>query len=170
MNAAPYIILVFVAGLSWPIQAAVNSELRVRTGQPLASALVNGGGAAVLAGLALLVFGLWARRLQFPTMEDIQQTPWWAYLGGLFSVLVIVAQSASAVPLGVALLITLFVAGQAVSSLLVDQFGFLGLEQRPITPLRIIAVVLLLGCVGLLAYDRKESGSAPDTQPPARLR
>ncbi len=169
MNSLPYMILVFFAGLSWPLQAVVNSELKHRTGQPLASAFVNGGGAAVLAGLALVVLGLWARKLQMPTADEIQQIPWWAYLGGVFSVLVIVAQSSSAVPLGVAMLITLFVAGQAVSSMVFDQFGLLGLEQRSISPLRAVAVALLLCCVGLLAVDRKRNSPSPE-EPVVSLR
>ena len=160
MNNAVYMVLVFVAGMSWPLQAAVNAELKNRTGQPLASAFVNGGGAAVLAGLALLIFGLWAGRLQVPTMSDVQQTPWWAYLGGFFSVLVIVAQASSAAPLGVALLITLFVAGQAVSSLVVDHIGLLGLDQRSITPTRVVAVIVLLGCAALLAYENRPATAA----------
>jgi transporter family-2 protein len=162
MNNAFYMALVFVAGMSWPVQAAVNAELKSRTGQPLASAFVNGGGAAILAGLALLIFGLWAGRLQMPTMNEVQQTPWWAYLGGFFSVLVIVAQASSAAPLGVALLITLFVAGQAVSSLVVDHIGLLGLVPRTITPTRVVAVVVLLGCAALLAFDNRASTPEPD--------
>ena len=167
MSKAVYMALVFIAGMSWPIQAAVNSELKSRTGQPLASAFVNGGGAAVLAGLALLILGLWAGKLHLPSAGDLHATPWWAYLGGVFSVLVIVAQASSAVPLGVALLITLFVAGQAPSSLAVDYFGILGLEARASTPTRAIAVAVLLGCAAVLALDNQASqtDAKPDPTP-----
>ena len=173
MHNAVYMGLVLVAGMCWPLQAVVNSELKTRTGQPLASAMVNGGGAAVIAGLALLVFGVLAGKLQVPLASSVQQTPWWAYLGGVFSVLVIVAQSSSAAPLGVALLVTLFVSGQAVSSLLVDHVGLLGLPSRPASLTRVLAVAGLLACAAALAFEGRSGGtperdSADTTASPQR--
>ncbi|MEM7754774.1 MAG: DMT family transporter [Planctomycetota bacterium] len=163
MPKLPYMLLIFAAGVSWPLQAAVNARLKQSTGQPLAAVFVNGGGAAVLAGLSLLVLGLWAGRAALPSTTAIQSVPWWAYLGGVFSVLVIVAQSTSAVPLGAALLITLFVAGQGLSSLAFDQFGLLGFEQRSISPLRIAGVTALLLGAGFLAADARTT--TPPDQP-----
>ena len=162
MPKLPYMLLIFAAGVCWPLQAAVNAKLKNSTGQPLAAVLVNGAGAAILAGLALLVLGVWAGRVAVPTAGAVQSVPWWAYLGGVFSVLVIVAQSTSAVPLGAALLITLFVAGQGLSSLAFDQFGVLGFEQRSASPMRIAGVAALLVGAGFLALDGREAAPKPE--------
>ena len=93
MPKLPYMILIFAAGLCWPLQAAINSQVKVKTAQPLAAVFVNGGGAAILAGLIMLILGVWAGRIQTPTASAIQSIPWWGYLGGIVSVLVIIAQS-----------------------------------------------------------------------------
>lgn len=159
MNHVMYMLLIFAAGVCWPLQAAVNAKLKAHADQPMVAVLVNGGGAAVLAGLAMLVLGVAAGRMHVPTAQAMGSAPWWAYLGGVFSVLVIVAQSTSAVPLGAALLITLFVAGQGLSGLLFDQFGWLSFERKPVTGTRIAGVAcLLLGAVLLSAGQR--SGAA----------
>ena len=87
--------------------------------------------------------------------------------------LVIVAQSSSAAPLGVALLVTLFVSGQAVSSLLVDHVGLLGLPSRPASLTRVLAVTGLLACAAALAFEGRSGGtperdSADTTASPQR--
>ncbi|MEM1184194.1 MAG: DMT family transporter [Planctomycetota bacterium] len=161
MNKLPYMILIFAAGVCWPLQAAVNAELKNRSGQPLAAVMVNGGGAAILAGIGLVVLGLWWGKLHVPTLASMQAVPWWAYLGGVISVLVIVAQSTSAVPLGAALLITLFVAGQGLSSLVFDQFGLLGFVPRSATPMRVMGVGLLMAGAVALAIDGQRGDKAP---------
>ncbi|MEL6797820.1 MAG: DMT family transporter, partial [Planctomycetota bacterium] len=102
------IILVLAAGASWPIQSAVNGQLKVVTKSPFVASLANGAGAAVIAGLVLLVGGILLRQITLPGTAEYGRVPWWAWGGGVFSVLVIVAQSTGAHHLGTAQLISLF--------------------------------------------------------------
>jgi bacterial/archaeal transporter family-2 protein len=46
--------------------------------------------------------------------------------------------------------VALFVAVQAIASLAVDHFGWVGFEEQPITALRIVGVLLLAGGVALV--------------------
>ena len=167
MKDLPYILLIFAAGVCWPLQAAVNAELKTRTGQPLVAVLVNGGGAAVIAGLAMVVLGLAARQIHTPTADQVSSTPWWAYLGGVISVLVIAAQSSSAGPLGAALMITVLVAGQGVSSLVFDGFGLLGYDHRPVTATRLAGVLCVLLGAGLLAFGGRSNAPPTSDDPEA---
>ena len=50
----------------------------------------------------------------------------------------------------VATLVALILAGQALASLAVDHFGWVGFEEQPITLLRVAGVVLLAGGVALV--------------------
>jgi len=62
-----------------------------------------------------------------------------------------VAGSIFAAPkLGAAALIAVIVAGQALSSLAVDQFGWVGFEQKPITAGRIAGMALVGAGVALV--------------------
>ncbi|MEM7623119.1 MAG: DMT family transporter, partial [Planctomycetota bacterium] len=138
-----YMILIFAAGVCWPMQAAMNGQLKRSVSQPLVAVMVNGGGALLLAGLAMLVLGVWAKQLSTPSAAAMRSVPWWAYLGGVFSVLVIIAQSSAAGPLGAALLVTLFIAGQGISSAVFDQFGLLGFDRKPVSLTRGLGVIAL---------------------------
>lgn len=163
----PYMLLIFIAGVSWPLQAAVNSQLKERTNQPLAAVIVNGGGAAVLAGIALLVLGVLLGRVHTPSAQSVAGVPWWGFLGGVVSVLVITAQSSAAVPLGAALLVTLFVAGQGLSSAIFDQFGLLGFDKKPVSIARGVGVLLLMVGAVTIALDseRQRAKSAAAAMP-----
>jgi bacterial/archaeal transporter family-2 protein len=52
--------------------------------------------------------------------------------------------------LGAATLVALILAGQAIASLAVDHFGWVGFDEQPITLLRVAGVVLLAGGVALV--------------------
>ena len=45
--------------------------------------------------------------------------------------------------LGAATLVAVILAGQAVASLLVDHFGWVGFEENPVTPGRVLGIALL---------------------------
>ncbi|MEM9082756.1 MAG: DMT family transporter, partial [Planctomycetota bacterium] len=134
MDRIFYVFIIFFAGICWPMQAAINSELKHRTNQPLISAMVNGGGGAMLAGMILLALGLITGRGSQENSVSLGSVPWWAWTGGVFSVIVIVAQSTSARPLGAALMVTAFLAGQVLSGLVFDQFSLMNYPHRAITP------------------------------------
>src|SRR5919108_469601 len=52
--------------------------------------------------------------------------PWWVWIGGALGAFYVAASIVTAPRLGAATLIALVVAGQAVASLLIDQFGWVG--------------------------------------------
>ena len=167
------IVLVLAAGASWPIQSAVNGQLKVVTKSPFIASLANGAGAAMIAGLVLLVGGVLLKQMSLPGSAEVSRVPWWAWGGGVFSVLVIVAQSTGAHHLGTASLISLFVVAQSVSALVVDHFGLLGIPARPVGAQRLIGVgLLVIGSVlvtrATLAPDDERSTGMTDASPGER--
>ncbi|MEL7484848.1 MAG: DMT family transporter [Planctomycetota bacterium] len=157
------IVLVLAAGASWPIQSAVNGQLKVVTKSPFIASLANGAGAAILAGLVLLVGGILLKQVALPGAAEYSRVPWWAWGGGLFSVLVIVAQSTGAHHLGTASLISLFVVAQSVSALVVDHFGLLGIPHKPVNTQRLVGVGMLV--VGSILVTRATSTTAAEIEP-----
>ncbi|MEY3028650.1 MAG: hypothetical protein RL198_47, partial [Actinomycetota bacterium] len=68
----------------------------------------------------------------------------WALIGGTFGGLFVMTQGLAAGALGVALFTVGVVAGQAISALVVDGIGFMGLAKRRINSLRIGGTALAL--------------------------
>ena len=143
MSALGYIVLVLLGGATLPIQAGVNARLADWLGSPLRASFVSFAVGALALLLAVLVA---ARGVQ--TGEG--NVPWWAWTGGVLGAFYVVGAVVSAPRLGAAAFVAVLLTGQTVASLLADQFGWVGYEQRDITPGRIAGVVLLAAGVALV--------------------
>jgi len=141
--ALGYILLVLLGGATLPIQAGVNARLADWLGSPLRASFVSFAVGALVLLLAVL---LAARAVQ--TGEG--DVPWWAWTGGALGAFYVVGAVVSAPRLGAAAFVAVLLTGQTVASLLADQFGWVGYEQRDITPGRIAGVALLAAGVLLV--------------------
>jgi transporter family-2 protein len=72
------------------------------------------------------------------------------WLGGLTGVIYVVSSAALAARLGSAGWLSLVIAGQIVASLLLDHFGLVGFDARPVNALRVAGAFLLLAGVYLV--------------------
>lgn len=138
-----YLVFALLAGAMLPIQFGINAQLAQWTGGSLRAALVS----FVVGALGLLVVVLLAAR-GWP--DRASDAPWWVWTGGLLGAFYVVGSIVTAPKLGAATLVALILAGQAIASLLVDHYGWVGFEENPITPLRLAGVVLLAGGVALV--------------------
>ena len=143
MAALGYVLLVLLGGATLPIQAGVNARLADWLGSPLRASFVSFAVGALVLLLAVL---LGARAVQ--TGEG--HVPWWAWTGGALGAFYVVGAVVSAPRLGAAAFVAVLLTGQTVASLLADQFGWVGYEQRDITPGRIAGVALLAAGVLLV--------------------
>jgi len=135
------IVAVVLAGGATALQAPTNAKLATAVGSPVNAALVSF--AVGTAGLALVAAALQAR----PDMAAVKGLPWWTWVGGLYGA-VFVAAAAWGVPrLGVALTITLMVAGQLRISVVLDHFGAMGVPRQPISWGRAAGVALVVAGV-----------------------
>jgi transporter family-2 protein len=140
-----YLLFAFAAGAMLPIQFGINAQLSSWVGSPVRAALVS----FVVGTLALLAATLVAAR-QWPGGEKLGDAPWWIWLGGVFGATYVLGSIVAAPRLGAVSLVALILAGQAVASLLVDHFGWVGFEEHPISLGRIAGVLLLAAGVALV--------------------
>ena len=144
MNWA-WVVVGVALGVLLPIQPAVNNRLAEASGSAWWSALVN-----FAVGLILLVVAAVSMRLPTPQGAKLAALPWWAWVGGVIGA-VFVAGATYLVPkVGTAVFLGCAVAGQMAASLVIDHFGLMGLEARPVSLLRVGGVVLLAAGVGLV--------------------
>jgi len=137
--------LALVAGASVVIQQVLNANLRSELNSAVWSGFISYFvGVMCMAGLAMML------REPIPSVGAVARIPWWAWSGGLFGAIFIGLSILVAKQLGAAALIALLVTGQMIASIIIDQFGWLGLPQKPIDLARLIGVGLLIGGVLLI--------------------
>ncbi len=145
--AWPYLLFALAAGAMIPFQAGVNAQLATRLGSPIGAAFVSFlvGTAALLAVAALV----WR---PVPSPSVLGDAPWWIWLGGLLGAFYVAGSIVAAPRLGAAALIAAVVAGQAVASLAVDHFGWVGFREHPVTVGRLAGLLLLAAGVALVRF------------------
>jgi transporter family-2 protein len=133
------------AGMLVAMQPPINSKLGHVTGT-FAAATIS----FVVGTIALLVVALIAGGNEWGAIRDV---PWW-YLTGGFIGAVFVANSLVAVrTLGAGGVVAATIAGQLTFSVVIDRFGLLGLEEKPVSPLRVVGILLLALGVWLIVRD-----------------
>lgn len=145
LNVALPIALAFAAGISIVIQQALNANLRTAL-----SSAVWSGFASYFVGLLCMVLLAVALRDPVPSAAVASRIPWWAWSGGLFGA-IFIGLAIYLIPiLGAAAFISLLIAGQMLTSVTFDHFGWLGLEQRSVDLPRLIGAALLIAGVVLI--------------------
>lgn len=137
-------VLAFVAGLLLTVQVGLNAALRNAFGNPGTAALAN-----FMVGTAGLFVYLLITGAAWPNRATLTAAPAWAWLGGLLGAFYVASSVVVGPRLGAAALLALTVFGQLVASLVVDNYGWLGFPQHPLTLTRAAGVVLLLAGVVL---------------------
>jgi transporter family-2 protein len=134
------------AGLLMVVQAALNGTLEKVLDRPLTVAVIS-----LAVGITvLLAGGVVLGQLAFPAGK-VAQVPWWAWLGGVCGAFSLLAQPFAVPRLGAAMFIGLVVTASTVASVLLDHFGWLGLDERPAGIGRIAGCALMVIGVALVS-------------------
>ncbi|MFN3856118.1 MAG: DMT family transporter [Caulobacter sp.] len=131
-------------GMLTAMQAPTNAMLA----RPLNSP-VNAAFASFAVGTLVLLVAIMALRVR-PDFGATAAMPWYAWMGGAYGAVFVVAAAFSAPRLGVATTITLMVGGQLLMSVILDHFGAFGIEPRPINWSKLAGLALVLGGVLLV--------------------
>ena len=134
-------IAVVLGGAATALQAPTNARMMTAVGSPVNAAFVSFAvGTAALGILAVL---LQTR----PDMAASRALPWYAWVGGLYGAIFVVAAAWGVPRLGVATTITLMVAGQLLLSVGLDHFGAMGVPKHTIHWGRVAGVAMVIGGV-----------------------
>lgn len=137
-------LAVILAGAGTAIQTGMNAQLRASLGHGLFGALVN-----FVVGLACLVGLILLLRIPWPSSSTIGLVPNWAWFGGVLGACFIAILASAGRELGATFVVALVVAGQLLTSLALDHFGWLGFPTRPLSLYKIVASLLLIGSLVL---------------------
>jgi transporter family-2 protein len=68
---------------------------------------------------------------------------WWHYIGGITAAFFVTAAILTLKPLGLTLQFAGIITGQVIGAMTIDNFGLLGVQKRPITPLHLVGLALM---------------------------
>lgn len=125
-----------IAGVSMALQGSFNTALSKVIGLMEANFVVHVIGTAAL--FVILCLGLGQGNL-----AGLGDAPWFAYLGGILSIVIIYTVMASISKLGVAVATSVIIVGQVSAALIIDHFGLFGLRAIPFTWWKLLGIVLL---------------------------
>ncbi|MDX2265170.1 MAG: DMT family transporter [Hyphomicrobiales bacterium] len=135
-----YIALSAVAGALLPLQALINARIGGALNGAMMGALVNFVVGTVALSVVLILI-----RFPHPSATQIASAPWWAWLGGLMGAFFVLTGTLAVQTLGAAGFSAVVIAGQLMSAVLLDHFGFLGPTQSLSLSRAVGVVCLLLG-------------------------
>ncbi|HBP65334.1 MAG TPA: hypothetical protein DD730_13985 [Desulfosporosinus sp.] len=134
-----------ISGIAMAIQGTINSSLSQKTSLLSATLVVHIIGTlvafvAVLAGRDPLLKYNWL------------SVPWYLYLGGVLSVLIVGLVAISIPKVGVCNATTAIIIGQVSMAVLIDHFGWFGTSRLPWSSSQIFGVALFAAGAKLLFH------------------
>ncbi|GAB2601510.1 DMT family transporter [Nitrincola alkalisediminis] len=135
-----------IAGALVPLQAGSNAELGRALGHPLWATLVS-----LVVSIFVVIPIVLAMQAQAPALVAIRQLPAWAWLGGVAGVIYISSALILVPRVGATSFIVCVIAGQLITSLLLDYHGWMNLPEREISIGRMVGVIFVL--VGMVTVQ-----------------
>jgi transporter family-2 protein len=140
-----YVLLAALGGGGQPVQTAMNARMRVEWGSPVLPAL-----ASLIIGVAALGVVLATGVLGRGDLSRTGTIPWWAWAGGLIGAASVTINLVVLPKVGVAVTIGAAVSGQLLVALLLDHFGWFGVERVPFNVWRLVGAAFLIAGTWLL--------------------
>ena len=144
-NTYLYLLIALLAGAMMPTQAATNNKMVAFVDSPILSAFIS----FLVGTVALLVYGVLAG-VPLGNLIGAKDAPAVAWLGGLLGAFFVMAALILVPKFGVAMTFSFMIAGQMIATLVIDHFGLLGIEVRPVSWTRITGILLISGGVVLI--------------------
>ncbi|MGQ7288313.1 DMT family transporter [Vreelandella venusta] len=135
-----------IAGALVPFQAGSNAELGRALGHPLWATLVS-----LVVSMLVVIPIMIVMQVSPPALGTIRHIPAWAWLGGVAGVIYISSALVLVPRVGATNFIVCVIAGQLITSLLLDYHGWLNLPVREVSIGRLAGVTLVL--VGMVTVQ-----------------
>ncbi len=136
-------LVALLAGSSFVLQQAVNSNLRFEIGSPWWAGFFSYLGGTIVMFVMILLM-----REPFVSVNLALRSSFWSWTGGLFGAIYIAISILLLPRLGIFTVVALIVVGQLVTSVAFDHFGLMNVPVQPITITKGLgAVFLIVGAI-----------------------
>ena len=145
MNLGIYIFII-VGGILQAMGSAMNAQLYKSLGNPWLASLIS---FALIVCFFLSAFAVLHKPL--PTVQQVLDMPWWAPLAGVIGAVAVYAGLVLVGKVGAGPYTGLNVTAALVTSIAIDHFGWLNVQQYTAHPMRLLGAALMIGGVALIA-------------------
>ncbi len=141
-----FFVIAFLLGIANTTQSGVNSQLRFALDNPILAAIISFSGGLIILLISYTLFN----NSEVPSLDTFRQISWWKFTGGLLGSFFVISVIMIVNNLGPANMLCLIVAGQLISAIIIDHYGWLGFHVQPINLARITGVIFLVVGVYLI--------------------
>ncbi len=142
-----YLAVALLVGTFLPLQVGVNSKLADSVGSPLLSALLS----FTVGTFALLTYII-ITGVPLGNVAGAKDAPPISWIGGLLGAFYVAVSIVLLPKIGVAMTVSLIIAGQMLMSVVMDHFGLLGVPVREVSFARVAGILLMF--TGVLLIKR----------------
>lgn len=143
MQIGVFVVLMIAAGAMIAFQSPINAALARSIGVYNATFLSFAVG-VVIAGIIAAATGGGG------SLRQVGQVPWWQWIGGALGVAYVTTIIVAVPRIGVTTMMVAALAGQLTTAMLIDHFGWFGIEPRAIELRRLLALPLLGAALWLI--------------------
>lgn len=142
----PWETIGILLGMCNATQTAINGHLGESIHSPIQATFIS----FVIGTLTLLILTLIKDRSLGIYQGLTSGQPWWVWTSGLFGSLFILGNTFLSPKIGTGLTVSIVLFGQIAGSLLIEKFGWLDAQQKPISFVKMIGLVVMLAGVVLI--------------------
>ena len=147
MDRGAAVVLTATAGGLIALQAPINSTLGRNVGTFQGAFVSFAVGTVALAVIAALARGGMGQ------VGEARTLAWYYLSGGLLGAVYVTSVLVTVRTLGAGGVTAATIAGQLTLSVVVDHFGWLGVERQPVGPARVAGILLLVAGVALVVRE-----------------
>ncbi len=138
--------IILIAGALQAWGPPMNNALRNALTNPWLASVVS-----FLPIVALLLCILLCQPRPLPTMGGLGAMPWWAPLGGLVGAFAVIAGLILVDKVGAGAIAGLTITANILMSLVIDKYGWFGMQVHDLSVGRIVGAVLMVGGIALIS-------------------
>jgi transporter family-2 protein len=139
------LLLSAFAGALVAMQPPINSKLGNAAGTFAAATISFTVGTIALLAVTVVAGGT--------HLGGLRDVPWWYFAGGLIGAVFVASSLVTVRTLGAGGVVAATIAGQLTASVVIDNFGLLGVAQKPLTLAKMVGIALLAAGVFLIVRD-----------------
>ena len=141
-------VLMFLIGGVLVLHLAMNAQV----GVILKNSKMGNAFFWVIGGITAIIIGLFSWDVEVFTR--LKEVPLWLLTAGILGAVLVFGIAWTMPKIGAASAFVLMIAGQVITGLIFSHFGILGSPIEPITLMKILGALLLIGGVGIITFAR----------------
>lgn len=135
-----------IAGMLSTVQTAVNGHLGIILASPVKAAVISFIIGIVLLAVICVIILLQRKTVSALRIEPRRREnyPWWIWLGGILGGLFVLTNAYLSNIIGTGMTIIAILIGSTSGGLIIDCFGLLGSERKPVGMRQIFGIIIMI--------------------------